>query len=75
MKRAAMTCARVGSDTRRALALDQEFHLDQAVRLVEGCNQLFARFLPPDVTGRPDEFADWKPRGPTDPAAEGSKPQ
>lgn len=59
LKRAMLTCARAGVETRRVVELDSAVWVGATVQMMESCNGLFARFLPPDVTGLPDEFANY----------------
>lgn len=72
MKRAVLSCARVPSEMSGAVDFGQPEPIDRAVAFIGGCNKLFGRFLPPEVTGLPDEFAGYQdPPGavPTEPQA------
>jgi hypothetical protein len=60
LKRAVLSCARVPNEVRGAVDLGQPEVIDRSVALLAGCNKLFARFLPPDITGLPDEFAGYR---------------
>jgi hypothetical protein len=60
MKRALLTCASVSNQVSGAVDQGEAYPIERAVEMVEGCNQLFARFLPPEVTGLPDEFAGYQ---------------
>jgi hypothetical protein len=75
MKRAVMTCARVGNEVRGGVESGDHDNVSRAVDLVTGCNKLFARFLPPKVTGLPDQFADYREPDEAASGSEAAKPE
>jgi hypothetical protein len=75
MKRALMSCARVGNEIRSGVESGEDLDVSGAVGLVTGCNRLFARFLPPKVTGLPDEFADYREPDEAASGREAAKPE